>query len=221
MTVLYLLRHGRTAANVAQILPGRRPGIELDAVGIQQAQAAAARLRATKLTAVVTSPLARCRQTVAALTDAPEPVVDERLIEADFGEWTGRSVPDLAREPLWEQVQRTPSTVTFPGGESITAMQARAMAAIRDWDARVTAEHGAEAAWLVCSHADVIKTILAALLGVPLDNFQRFVVANAAPSVVHLAADHAYLLQLNAFHESATTVPAVEEQASTAAHTLE
>ena len=73
-------------------------------------------------------------------------------------------------------MQAHPSGVTFPGGESMRAMQARAVEAVRDWDARITEAHGPDAIWVAVSHADVIKSIVAEALGMHLDNFQRIVV---------------------------------------------
>ena len=158
MATVLLLRHGRTAANASGGLAGRSP-IGLDEEGVAQAVAVGRRLREVSLAAVVTSPLERCRQTVAtALPDLPA-VVDERLTECGYGDWEGRSLKELASEPLWPVVQHHPSAARFPGpqGESMAAMAARAVAAVREWDARVAAEHGPEAVWLACSHGDVIK----------------------------------------------------------------
>ena len=63
MATVILVRHGRSTANVAGILTGRAAGVDLDAVGRSQAARAAERLAAVPLVAVVSSPLARCRQT--------------------------------------------------------------------------------------------------------------------------------------------------------------
>ena len=70
------------------------------------------------------------------------PVVEEGLIECGYGSWEGQPLKKLAKEPLWPVVQQHPSAAVFPGGESMAAMAARAVAAVRLWDARVTAEQG-------------------------------------------------------------------------------
>src|SRR5687768_16717463 len=135
------------------------PGVDLDDRGRAQAAAVAERLRQLPLAAVVTSPLERCVQTADALADGrgTAAIVDERLVECGYGEWTGRALAELARQPLWKVVQQHASAVRFPGGEAMTDMQARAVAAIRDWNARV----GPRALWAACSHGDVIKAIVA------------------------------------------------------------
>ncbi|MFC8190678.1 MSMEG_4193 family putative phosphomutase [Cellulomonas sp. NPDC057328] len=188
MATVLLVRHGRTAANTAGVLAGRTAGVRLDAVGRTQAGRAGARLAGVPLAAVVTSPLERCRQTARALVAAHDPAppvtVDAALTECDYGRWQGRALADLASEPLWSVVQTQPSAAVFPGGESLRAMQARAVAAVRRHDAAVEAEHGPGAVWVAVSHGDVLKAVLADALGMHLDLFQRITVGPASVSVV-------------------------------------
>jgi broad specificity phosphatase PhoE len=117
---------------------------------------------------VVSSPLLRCRQTVEYALPGVEPVIEPDLTECGYGDWEGQALKTLAKEPLWRVVQQHPSAVTFPGaeGESMAAMSARAVAAVRGHDERVAAEHGPDALWLACSHGDVIKAIVAGRPGV-------------------------------------------------------
>ena len=197
MATVLLLRHGRTGANATGGLAGRSP-VGLDEQGRRQAAAVGRRLRELPLVAAVTSPLPRCRQTVAAaLPDLPASV-DERLTECGYGDWEGRSLQELVKEPLWPVVQQHPSGARFPGegGESIAAMAARAVAAVREWDARLSAEHGEDAVWLACSHGDVIKAVVADALGLHLDLFQRIVIDPGSVSVVSYTATRPFLLRL-------------------------
>ena len=175
MGTVILLRHGRSTANSAGVLAGRTLGVGLDEGGVAQAQALVERLAQLPLAAVVSSPLQRCQETVAPLAQAREleVTVDDRFIEVDYGQWTGRELSKLGKEPLWKVVQSHPSAAVFPGGEGLAALQARAVAAVREWDAKLAAEHGPHVLWLVCSHGDVIKAVLADALGVHLDGFQR------------------------------------------------
>ncbi|HEV7897240.1 MAG TPA: histidine phosphatase family protein, partial [Planosporangium sp.] len=147
VTTVILLRHGRTTANADGALAGHQP-VGLDDTGQLQAKAAGERLAGVPLAAVVTSPLARCRETLALALPDVDPRVDERLVECGYGDWEGQSLKKLAKDPLWKVVQQHPSAVTFPGGEPLAAMSARAVAAVRDGDARVSAEHGPGALWL-------------------------------------------------------------------------
>ena len=188
VATVILVRHGRTTANSSGVLAGRMPGVGLDDSGRRQAAELAARIAVLPVASIVTSPLERCRQTaqavVAALASPPRLVVDRGLTECGYGEWTGRPLKELAKDPLWKAVQQHPSSVTFPGGESMREMQARAVAAVRARDARVTAEHGPHAVWVAVSHGDVIKAVLADALGMHLDAFQRIVVDPATASVI-------------------------------------
>jgi len=194
VATLILLRHGRTNSNASGTLAGRQP-TELDETGRAQAVAVGHRLAAAKvpLAAVVTSPLLRCTQTLRlALPDAV-PEAEPRLVEAGYGDWEGQSLKKLAKQPLWQVVQIHPSAARFPGGESMPEMSARAVAAVREWDAKL----GAEAVWLACSHGDVIKAIVADALGMHLDLFQRVVVDPGSLTVIRYTPLRPFLLTAN------------------------
>jgi probable phosphomutase (TIGR03848 family) len=199
MATVVLLRHARSTANGSGVLAGRSPGVELDAAGQKQAAALVERLEAVPLVAIVSSPLTRCQQTVTSLAAwrGLEVVTEADLSEVDYGEWTNRELKTLAKEPLWTVVQQHPSAAVFPGGEGLAAVQARSVAAVRAHDARITAEHGAEAVWLLCSHGDVIKSILADALGQHLDSFQRIVVDPASVSVIRYTDTRPFVMRVN------------------------
>ncbi|MEO3746922.1 histidine phosphatase family protein [Plantactinospora sp. B5E13] len=196
VATLLLLRHGRTTANAAGGLAGRQP-VELDETGRSQATAVGARLRAVPLAAVVTSPLIRCRQTLDLALPDVVPVVEDGLVECDYGSWQGQPLKTLAKDPLWQVVQQHPSAAVFPDGESMAGMATRAVEAVRRWDARITAEHGPEAVWLACSHGDVIKAIVADAVGVHLDQFQRIVVDPGSVTGIRYTPVRPFLLRLN------------------------
>src|SRR5690606_17564261 len=182
------------------ILAGRSPGVELDDVGRTQVRAAAERLAGVPLAAVVSSPLRRCRQTAQALLAARDgmPVtIENGLTECGYGDWTGKPLRELAKDKLWPTVQQQPSAVRFPNGESMTEMAARAVGAVRGWDARIAAEHGEHAVWAAVSHGDVIKAILADALGLHLDGFQRILVDPASISIVRYTPTRPYLVTIN------------------------
>lgn len=197
MPLVFLVRHGRTQANASGILAGWTPGVHLDEQGEAQAKAAADRLSPVRLAAIVSSPLERTVQTAEALAlgqRRPSVIeLDERLGECRYGEWTNRPLKDLAKTPLWRTVQERPSAVTFPDGESLPEMQARALAAVHDWNARL----GERATYAMVSHGDVIKAILADALGTHLDQFQRIVVDPASVSVVRYGARGVQVLHVN------------------------
>jgi probable phosphomutase (TIGR03848 family) len=194
-----LVRHGRSAANAKAVLAGRTPGVPLDDAGQEQAAALAGRLGGVPVVAVVSSPLQRCAETAAPVAAALglQTDVEDRLIECDYGEWTGRELKALVKLPEWKAVQAHPSSVQFPGGESMRAMQARAVDAVRDWNVRMATTHGESAVWVAVSHADVIKAVLADALGMHLDEFQRIVVDPGSVSIVRYSPLRPFVTRVN------------------------
>jgi probable phosphomutase (TIGR03848 family) len=192
MATVILVRHGRTTANATGLLAGRAAGVVLDQIGREQAALTGERLAAVPVVGVVSSPLERCQQTAQLILDrqagTPYAPLESDLTECDYGQWQGRMLSDLATEELWSAVQSQPSSVIFPGGESMAAMQQRAVAAIRRHDAAFEAEYGPGAVWVAVSHGDVIKSILADALGMHLDLFQRINVGPASVSIVRYGA---------------------------------
>ena len=195
IVTVVLVRHGRSTSNVAGTLAGRTPGVELDDQGREQAANLARRLKDISIDRLISSPLERCRQTLAPLAaELGLPVdVDDRLLEVDYGAWSGRSLKDLLHEPLWRVVQAHPSAAVFPEGEGLAAMSTRAAGAIRS----IRQDATADLTVLVCSHGDVIKAILADALGLHLDAFQRIVVAPASVSVIRYTPLRPFVERIN------------------------
>ncbi len=202
MTVI-LLRHGRSTSNTAGVLAGRSEGVDLDDKGREQAAGLIDRIGELPIRAVVCSPMLRCRRTIEPLAEALclEPLIDDRLSEVDYGEWTGRKIGDLAKEPLWRVVQAHPSAAVFPGGEGLAQVQARAVVAVREHDQRLALEyggaHGGDALWLACTHGDVIKAVIADAFGTHLDSFQRVSADPGSVSVVHYTQLRPFVLHVN------------------------
>jgi len=199
VTLVLLVRHGMTAGT-GTVLTGRTPGIPLDDRGREQAAALAARLADVPLDAIVSSPLDRCRETAEAIAAArggdPVPVQqDEQFAEVKYGDWTGQPLKKLARDPLWRVVQAHPSAVRFPGkdAESMPEVQHRAVAAVRDWNERL----GRDAVYLICSHGDVIKAVIADSLGMHLDLSQRIQVDPCSVSVIRYTPLRPFLVRMN------------------------
>jgi probable phosphoglycerate mutase len=183
VTTVLLVRHGLTSLT-GPVLAGWTPGVHLDERGRAQAAARGERLLAGPLTAIVASPLERCRETAAAILAGRDPApplhVDEDVGEVRYGTWTGRELQALRKEPLWAVVQGHPSAAVFPDGEALAEMSARAVAAVRRWNAVL----GPGATYALVSHGDLIKAILADALGLHLDGFQRIGVDPCSLSVV-------------------------------------
>jgi len=197
VTTVLLVRHGLTATT-GHVLTGWTPGITLDDRGKAQAAALAARLAPLPLAAIVSSPLERCMQTAAAIAagrDGQQVIAEDRVGECRYGDWTGRPLKKLAAEQLWRVVQAHPSAVRFPGpdGESMPDMQHRAVAAVRDWNSRL----GQDATYLICSHGDVIKAIVADSLGLHLDQCQRIQADPCSLTVIRYTPLRPFLIRMN------------------------
>jgi len=196
VTTVVLVRHGLTRMT-GPVLAGWTPDLHLDERGAAQAAAVAERLRPLPFDAVVSSPLDRCLDTATAVLEGrdQELQVDERLGECRYGDWTGRPLKELAKDPLWKVVQAHPSAVVFPGpeGEALRETQARAVNAVRDWNARL----GPDATWLACSHGDVIKAIVADAMGLHLDLFQRIAIDPCSVTVLRYTDLRPFVVRVN------------------------
>jgi len=192
-TRLVLVRHAVTE-HTGPILSGRMPGIDLSEAGRRQAELLGARLADVPVDAVYASPIERTTQTARALA-APQGLAVRALdgvLEADYGDWTGGKLTELAKSEIWSTVQRAPSRARFPNGESLTAMQARVVAALDD----VVVAHPGETV-VVVSHADPIKAAIAHYTGMHLDLFQRIVVAPASVTIFEISPHGVTLVKCN------------------------
>lgn len=205
LTTVLLVRHGLTAVT-GKILLGWTPGVGLDDRGRRQAADLTRRLAGIPLAAIVSSPLDRCRQTAEAIASArpegpaapagrQEVEVDDRLGECRYGDWTGQELATLAKDPLWAVVQSHPSAVVFPGpeGEALRDTQARGVAAVREWNARL----GPDATWLLCSHGDVIRTVVADALGMHLDMYHRITIDPCSLTVIRYSERRPFVRRIN------------------------
>jgi len=200
---IYLLRHGHSTANGKGILAGRDNSVALSEKGNEQALAAADFLTETKFDQIISSPIFRCQETLYPLLESlasrkvqPQHRLDDRLAEMDYGDWSGKKLALLSKKPLWKDIQNRPSTVRFPGGESFAEMNSRTTDLLSS-----LSEHSGER-FLLCSHGDVIKAIIAAALGLHLDQFQRIVIDPASISRILVTDTGALVRSVNdtSFH---------------------
>ena len=194
ITRLFLIRHGRSTANAAGVLAGHLPDVELDERGIEQAKNLAEKFTVPDLEAIISSPVRRCTQTAKYLAERRSMTVigDERFTEMNFGLWQGRTLADLANEPMWSSVQHRPSQVRFPEGESFVEVGNRTSGAINYWNELYEGRN-----YVVFTHADVIKVAVAQALGLPLDHFQRIAVDTCSITILDYIADRVTLTALN------------------------
>ena len=168
---------------LGRTLTGRVPGVPLSPEGRAQAARLAEWVRGRPVAAVLSSPVQRAQETAAPIAAALGlPVLTEAgLDEVDFGIWAGAAFTDLDPLPDWRAWNAARSLAACPGGESMVDAQARALAGISRLHERYP---GSEI--VLVSHSDVLKSVLAHYLGVPLDLFQRITLDPASRSVVVL-----------------------------------
>jgi broad specificity phosphatase PhoE len=169
VTTFLLVRHG-AFDGLGRTVSGRIPGLGLNETGRAQCRRVAERLRDRPVAAVYSSPLQRALDSAAILAHTlSAPLRTEfDLREVEFGSWTDRTVDDVSGDPAWRAFHEQRTTTTVPGGESMLAVQTRALACLT----RLVPDHVGEA--VVCvSHADVIRSVVAACLGFSLDAMVR------------------------------------------------
>jgi broad specificity phosphatase PhoE len=182
---LYLLRHGRTAANAGGLLLGRADPV-LDDLG--QAQAAALASVVTAPARVISSPLQRCRSTAAVFGVPVE--VDERWIELDYGDWDQQPLGSLPAG-AWEQ-WRADLDFRPPGGETLAELGRRVRAACAE-----VAADAASGDVVIVTHVSPLKAALAWALGVGDEISWRLHVQPASVSRVGIRPQGPVLLTFN------------------------
>ncbi len=184
MSTYIFLRHGHSAANKEGLLTGQLPGICLSPVGRKQADQLISRIGKGIIDRVHLSPIERCQLTINPWLQSPHSKsitsleINDGFSEINFGEWSGKKLSTLRRNPLWKSVQESPSQVTFPGGESFKKAQKRAVVSLQE----IRSIRG-EKVHLIVSHSDTIKLVVAHLLGMKLDEFQKLEIAPASFTV--------------------------------------
>ena len=202
MGTVILVRHARSVANAENILAGQLPGVRLDPHGLHQSQTLSQSLGQIPIAKVFVSPLERCLATIdpwLARYGAGIPVEsDPRIIEPDYGSWSGRKLDELALEPLWKDVQENPELVTFPNGERFLDVWHR----VRSFYQALRDSVQSEKIYLVISHGDIIKFLIANTLSMEFKSFQSLVVEPASISIAQFSDSQARLIQFNRSHET-------------------
>jgi broad specificity phosphatase PhoE len=197
-TTFFLIRHASHGL-LGRVLTGRSLDVPLNPDGRDQAQRLARRFSGEPLSAVQSSPQARCQQTAAPIAEAVcRPVeLADAVDEVDVGEWTGRDFKTLAADPRWKSWNERRATSRAPGGESMAEVQDRVVMHL----GRVRASHP-DGQVVIVSHADVIRAAVLYYLGVSLDAFHRIEISPAGVSTLLVGNWGAKIFSLN------ETVPA-------------
>ena len=194
MTTIYLVRHAVTS-HTGSKLTGWMEGVHLTEEGRTQAERTADLLAEVPFKAVYASPIDRTIETarIIAVRHKLDVKINEQIGEVQYGKWTNRSLKSLVRTKLWATIQRWPSSVRFPEGETLREVQARAVDGIE----QLREEHPRDSICCV-SHGDTIKLIVAHYLGVHIDLFQRIFIGPASVSVLNVSSYGPQILSLNA-----------------------
>ena len=182
MTTFIVLRHAQSTANERGILAGQLPGVHLTSTGISEADSVVAALSGRKIDRIFTSPLERCLETVEPLaaTRKLKVLTDDRLVEMNYGNWSGKKLKLLSIRPLWRTIQSAPSQVRFPGGESFLEMADRVKNLLDSLRRKFPND-----SILLVTHGDITKFIATYFMELPLDHIQKFVVNPASLSIYH------------------------------------
>lgn len=189
---LLFIRHGQTTWNVEHRLPGQLPGIHLTDTGKQQTERLADALAVLPISAVISSPLERARETAEIIAQPRQLPIhfDADLMDIDVGHWAGENHDELNKSnEEWKAFKRNP-TVAPPDVETFPQVQARALAAVERW--RKREDIGAYPAFV--THADVIKLLLAHYTGLEAAQAGKLMIDNASVSIVEVGNDNEALI---------------------------
>lgn len=177
-TLFLLIRHGQTDM-IGKRITGRLPGVSINAEGEEQAR----RLARFDVDAIFSSPLERAIQTATPLAERLRiPIqISESFSEVDFGDWSGKTIPELEAMPVWKLFNQFRSSVRLPGGELMLEVQRRVV----DEITRLAAQHR-EKTVAIFSHADVIKAAVSHYAGAPLDLMDRIEIYPASVTRIRM-----------------------------------
>jgi probable phosphoglycerate mutase len=182
MALLHLLRHGEHGL-LGRVLAGRMPGVGLTELGRAEIAAVAERLAGDEIAGLYASPLQRTRESAEILSERLGLPIEFRddLIELDFGEWTGATFDAIRADPRWISWSQHRSLARIPGGESMREVQHRAVEAVIE-----IGDRHRDAAAVIVSHGDVIRSALVFALGMPLDFYGRVEVGQGSLSTIRI-----------------------------------
>lgn len=192
MLNVFLLRHGQTAWNADNNRYCGRSDISLTAKGIQQAELVKAQLKGIVFDGVYSSPLERAFMT-ASIASGAHVQKDNRLIEADFGNWEKKTKEEFIAEnaSLWDNWMADPA-VHRAGGTGETGMEI--VTRVDNFFRELLQKH-VTGNILVAAHNGVNRLYLAYKLGMPLRNYRRLVQDNASITLFTFAEEGAFTLE--------------------------
>lgn len=181
---LYLVRHGETAYNAANRYQGHMQ-IDLNQTGHAQAARVCSRLaRYNHPTAIYSSDLVRCIQTITPLANATNLPITllADLREIDVGLWEHLTIPEIrdAFPTNYAAYQQAPGDTIHVGGESYRQLQTRAMRALH----HIVAQHNEGENIIIASHGGTIRAIVCAIIGLDINFYNKLWVMNCAITTI-------------------------------------
>jgi broad specificity phosphatase PhoE len=184
MLYIYLLRHGQTQWNADSNRYCGRSDIPLTSLGVKQAENVREQLKNIEFKYVYSSPLQRAYTTAKIAANDQRIIIDERLIESDFGQWENKTKEEFIaeNETLWRQWCEDPMT-TKAGGTGETAGEV--IRRVEDFFTSLINKHE-EGNVLVVAHNGVNRLYLAYKLGMPVRNYRKIFMDNSTVSMFQL-----------------------------------
>jgi len=194
MTTFLLLRHAHSVANKAGILAGQLEGIGLSKDGIAQVNKLTSSFENLKIDRIISSPMQRCLETVEGIARSKRKriSIDERLIEMNYGSWSGKKLSKLSRMKDWKVIQTKPSAFRFPQGESFKELEERIESLLKDLSRKYPKE-----TILIITHGDIVKIAASLTVGSGLNNFQKFAVDPCSLTTLSWGSKARMLLTFN------------------------
>lgn len=174
-----VIRHAKSTANAKNVLAGRSDPTPLTSEGFVEARALHDVLKEFDPQQVISSPLLRCRQTFSE-AGLNKVTLDERLIEMDYGRWTGRKLKALAATQSWKRIRQDPRSFVFPDGEGFVDAERRINELLDDL------QKGGSERVALFTHGDIARILINSLLGRELNAFQQIQIATSSHSKLTL-----------------------------------
>jgi broad specificity phosphatase PhoE len=209
-TVLYLVRHGATDANLRRpyVLQGHAIDLPLSETGRRQAACVARVLAQVPLAAVYSSPMRRAVETAQVVAEAQQDVdthsksytvfLLDKMVECDVGRWEGLSWEQIEKEypDAFADFQRDPGRFPYLGGESYADVARRAVPVVES----LLERHAGQSVALV-AHNVVNRACLAQFMGIDLARAKDIQQGNGGVNVIRRRGDRIEVVTLNSlFH---------------------
>jgi len=193
MTILYLVRHGKTDHS-GHRLCGNIPGIHLNQTGRDQADNIASFFEKIPIKSIYTSPVERAIETVLPTAKQKLLTVEkvEYLREIDFGDYQGKG-EELQRDPLWNAFLTVPTSIIFPNGETVAQAQQRVVKGLNE----ICVDSPDDEEIMCVAHCEILRLAIAHALNIPLDEYMRLTVDTGSISKAMWTEGHQKVIFLN------------------------